>query len=87
MGFPSLTHGRATVFTYGRETSDSRSRPRMRTWLTCAHPTRPVPLPAGCQGPIFTAFATVTWSMSETRTVTFIVQVPASGTLRVSLPQ
>lgn len=41
----------------------------------------------GSHGVIFTALDTVTWSMSETRTVARIVQVPASGRLRLSLPQ
>lgn len=36
---------------------------------------------------IVTVFSTVTWSISETRTVAFIVQVPETGRLRVSLPQ
>jgi ABC-type hemin transport system ATPase subunit len=37
--------------------------------------------------PIFTVFDTVTWSMSLVRTVTLIVQVPASGRVRPSVPQ
>jgi len=36
---------------------------------------------------IRTRRSTLTWSMSDVRTVTFIVQVPAMGRLRVLVPQ
>jgi hypothetical protein len=39
------------------------------------------------QGEIRTFFDTVTWSMSEVRTVTFMVQVPGRGRLRELVAQ
>lgn len=48
---------------------------------------RRLPPPKAGQRPIFTFRSTLTWSTSDVRTVTFMVQVPASGRLRELVPQ
>ena len=70
-GFLFLTGGRTLAFRCGCA---------VRTAHRSGCPARP-------HGAMVTVFSTVTWSMSETRTVARIVQVPGNGRARVSLPQ